>query len=83
MSNRCPVCGFAELDEPAYDNAGCASFGICPSCGTEFGYHDAKKSHAELRSTWLAAGAPWSSHAMPQPSNWNGMEQLRKAGLEK
>jgi len=56
MAHTCPVCGFAELTQPPYDSTGCASFEICPSCGTEFGYHDANKSHEELRRRWLAAG---------------------------
>jgi hypothetical protein len=83
MVHTCPVCGFTELAEAAYDNAGCASFEICPSCGTEFGYHDAKESHAELRKRWLAAGAPWSSRAIPSPPNWDPLQQLRIAGMGK
>jgi len=83
MAHTCPVCGFAQLAEPAYDNAGCASFELCPSCGTEFGYDDVTKSHAELRALWLAAGTPWSSRATAPPPNWDAMEQLRAAGLEK
>ena len=83
MGNTCPVCGFAKLAEPAYDKVGCASFEICPSCGTEFGYHDATKSHADLRKLWLAAGVPWSSQVIASPPNWDAMEQLRAAGLEK
>jgi len=58
-------------------------FEICPSCGTEFGYDDAKESHAELRERWLAGGARWSSRAKPSPPNWDGMEQLKTARLEK
>jgi hypothetical protein len=52
MGHNCPVCGYAKLAEPPYDKTGCASFEICPSCGTEFGYHDASKSHAEPRRLW-------------------------------
>src|ERR1700722_1795355 len=47
MGHNCPVCGYAKLAEPPYDKTGCASFEICPSCGIEFGYHDASKSHAD------------------------------------
>jgi len=83
MTNACPVCGFADLAQLPYDPEGCASFEICPSCGTEFGYDDAKKSYAELRRRWLAAGAPWSSRATAPPPTWDAMEQLRAAGLEK
>jgi transcription elongation factor Elf1 len=78
----CPVCGFAGLSEPAYDSSGCASFEICPSCGTEFGYHDATKSHAELRKLWLDAGAPWRSQTTPPPHDWDALEQLHAAGLK-
>ena len=38
--NICPVCGYGELHEPAYDRFGCASFEICPCCGIEFGLED-------------------------------------------
>jgi hypothetical protein len=78
----CPVCGFAGLSEPPYDEKGCASFDICPSCGTEFGYDDATKSHAELRRLWLAAGAPWKSQTTSQPPNWDVLKQLESAGLK-
>ena len=79
----CPVCGFRGLNEPAYDVKGCASFEICPSCATEFGNHDAKRSHEELRKAWLAVGAPWRSKALSAPLGWDGHEQLKEAGLIK
>lgn len=78
----CPVCGFEGLTEPPYDSSGCASFEICPSCGTEFGYHDAKKSHAELRRSWLEAGAAWHSKTITPPQNWDALKQLQAAGLK-
>ncbi len=38
----CPVCGFPNLDVPAWDlDTGIPSFNICPSSGCEFGYNDA------------------------------------------
>jgi len=82
MEHTCPVCGYANLAELPYDKTGGASFEICPSCETEFGYHDASKSHAELRKLWLAAGAPWRSRATVSPPDWSGIEQLRAAGLD-
>jgi len=82
MKHTCPVCGFAELAEPPYDSAGCASFEICPSCGTEFGYDDAKTSHEELRTRWLSAGGHWSSQTMAAPPAWNAKEQLKAAGMK-
>jgi hypothetical protein len=83
MGHDCPVCGYPKLAESPYDKTGCASFEICPSCGTEFGYHDASKSHDELRRLWLAAGAPWRSRAMAPPTDWSAVNQLRAAGLDK
>jgi hypothetical protein len=48
--STCPVCAYAA---PKYSPE---DFTICPSCGTEFGYHDSKKSHAELRAEWVERG---------------------------
>ena len=53
MRYKCPVCGFGEMPFPPEDN------NICSSCSTEFGYHDLRLSHAELRERWRAAGAVW------------------------
>lgn len=69
MKSPCPVCGYL-LSEPACD------YNICPSCGTEFEYHDAGRSHAELRQAWIARGAPWSSRHVAPPLNWNPLRQL-------
>jgi hypothetical protein len=82
MEYTCPVCGFPNLAEPPHDDTGCASFETCPACGTEFGYDDATKSHAELRRVWLAAGAPWFSESVAPPRGWSAVEQLRAAGLD-
>lgn len=76
----CPVCGFPDLDEPAHDSTGAASFDICPCCFIQFGYEDAGTSHAELRADWIAAGKPWRG-ASPKPPGWDADEQLRRAGL--
>jgi hypothetical protein len=77
----CPVCGFSGLDEPAYDAHGGASFGICPCCGVEFGYDDATRSHAALRSMWVERGMKWWSRSTPPPPDWDPNVQLR--ALEK
>lgn len=69
MVNICPVCGY-PLQWPPRD------FHICPSCGTEFGYDDAGRSHEELRSQWLDGGARWWSTSTPPPANWNPYFQL-------
>jgi len=67
--------------EPAYDEYNCPTYNICPSCGTEFGYHDATKSFAELRSLWLTSGGLWSSTYEKPPLDWSAQEQMAKAGL--
>ena len=38
--NICPVCGYDGLDEPAFDERGVGSDGICPCCGFQFGLDD-------------------------------------------
>ena len=75
MSFPCPVCGYKKLTEPP------RNFSICPSCGTEFGYDDAKRSHAELRTRWIEAGGQWFSRATHPPQNWNPFRQLAEGGL--
>lgn len=71
----CPVCGYPDLSDPPQD------FEICPSCGTEFGYHDIRRSHKELRRKWIARGAHWQSEVIPRPDEWNALAQLIKAGF--
>ena len=73
--HTCPVCGYADLKYPPED------FTICPSCGTEFGYHDSNKTHGELRAEWVKRGSPWSSRAIERPAGWNGLSQLQPAGF--
>ena len=75
--NMCPVCAYNGLRRPADDDI------ICPSCGTQFGYTDARTSHAELRKRWLDRGAHWYSRVTPQPHEWNAYTQLIDAGLIK
>lgn len=75
--NRCPVCGYNGLDEPAFDDVGAPSFDICDCCGTQFGYHDSTKSHATLRAEWVAKGMPWHSRVTPPPHDWDPVKQLR------
>jgi hypothetical protein len=69
MVNICPVCGY-PLQWPPID------FHICPSCGTEFGYDDAGRKHADLRGQWLEGGARWWSINTPPPPSWNPYAQL-------
>jgi|SRR5271165_4897164 len=71
--NICPVCGYA-MSYPPRD------FHICPSCGTEFGYHDAGRTYDELRRLWLETGPRWWSRSRPTPAHWDPWRQLREAG---
>lgn len=57
---QCPVCQYPKLKELPDNN-----YGICPQCGTEFGYDDDGKTHEELRSEWIAGGSKWWS-SIPQ-----------------
>lgn len=67
---RCPVCGYPSLPEHAMNH------GICPSCGTEFGYDDFTRSHSELRTKWLRSGAEWFDDHTPRPRNWDPLKQV-------
>lgn len=72
MSYSCPVCKYRGLEYPP------ANHNICPCCGTEFGYDDNRKSHAELRRQWIMGGAHWFD-GVP-PVNWDPNMQLYRAG---
>lgn len=82
MEYQCPVCGYPGLNETPYDKYGCPLYGICPCCGTEFGYDDSLTAHSDLRKKWLTSGSKWWSTATLPPRNWNPTEQLRAAGLK-
>lgn len=75
MAYTCPVCGYPNLRYPPAD------YVICPSCGTEFEYHDALRSHEALRQQWVNRLAPWHSSVIPKPVDWNPYFQLISAGL--
>jgi hypothetical protein len=85
MTNKqrylCPVCGYPDLDVPPYDEAGCATFNICPCCGTEFGYDDAARQHAEIRKRWIGDGMRWWSGSQSPPRGWDPESQLERANL--
>jgi hypothetical protein len=70
--HTCPVCGYDKLRRPAANHL------ICPSCGTQFEYHDSIRTHAELREQWVAGGMLWHSRARPAPPDWNPREQLAR-----
>lgn len=76
MSYPCPVCAF-PLEKAPWDDAGRASFEICPSCRIAFGGDDADDSgasiagaHRRWREQWIADGMPWRSTTVPMPSDW-------------
>jgi hypothetical protein len=78
----CPVCGYPDLEEPAWDiNTGAPSFDICPCCGCEFGYGDAtakgKKRHLVK---WIKSGAIWFEPNL-KPADWDLREQLRRVSV--
>lgn len=77
MSYRCPVCANADMPHSPRDYA------ICPCCGVEFGLDDVFESHSQLRDAWLKGGAHWSIAMGPwrPPVNWNGWDQLDRAGF--
>lgn len=77
----CPVCGYPNLDEAPYDQHGCPTYNICPCCGTEFGYDDARSSHARLRERWIANGMSWWSSYLRPPGHWDPASQLKNAAL--
>jgi hypothetical protein len=72
--NICPVCGYAP--EEAYED-----HDICVCCGTQFGYHDSIRRHAEIREDWLSRGAPWNSRRKAMTEGWDAQEQMKDAGL--
>lgn len=73
----CPVCRYPDLDEPAYDSFGCASYNICPCCGTEFGYDDSTTAHSDLRGKWVSEGMQWWSKHQLKPNDWDPVRQLK------
>jgi hypothetical protein len=64
---RCPACDSDLAFEPWVQES--ASFEICPSCGIQFGYNDARPDvrggvYREWRRAWIANGRrPFSGEA--------------------
>jgi hypothetical protein len=83
----CPVCGFAELYEPAWRH-GSGSLEICRCCGTQFGYQDIQAVHGvrerfeihdDLRAKWIADGMRWTSCGIEDPpTGWDPQSQLAR-----
>jgi hypothetical protein len=70
----CPVCGWDRIEEDPMGR----TFEICPCCGTEYGYQDAGRTHAELRQDWIEDGMAWWSCVRAAPDGWNPQEQLKR-----
>lgn len=79
----CPICGFNNLDKPAWDPVEkTPGFDICPCCGCEFGYDDATPQAGErYRLSWIKKGAEWFVPHL-KPSNWNLQEQLSRINID-
>lgn len=85
MPYTCPVCGYPHLEEQPHHPGAGGSDEICPSCGTQFGYHDGAnddlvwrtKRHEVLRRKWIAGGMKWHSKVDPVPGDWKPETQLR------
>jgi predicted RNA-binding Zn-ribbon protein involved in translation (DUF1610 family) len=93
ISHLCPVCGYPDLDKPAYRNTfkdGIGSLEICPSCGFQFGYTDdachlnVERSiiFQQWRQEWISGGMKWSIKEIKPPANWNPCEQLLNVGVK-
>jgi hypothetical protein len=67
----CPVCYYDGLAEPPRE------YNICDCCGTEFGSDDELRTHAQLRTEWVARGARWFFRN--PPIMWNPWQQLANA----
>ncbi len=84
---RCPICGYPDLAEPAWDN-GTGSDEICPCCGTHLGYDDAaggdaaerERTWVSLRQSWLVNGCPWFSQKRRPPAGWSASAQMSTFG---
>lgn len=76
MEKICPVCGYPELDESAYNKLNHPTYTICSCCGTEFGYDDFDKNFEQLRKEWINKGAKWV-FLKDKPKNWNLKDQLK------
>ncbi len=90
LEHICPVCGYPELDEPAYNEHGDESFDICNSCGFQFGYSDGgvgledptcKVMHKDWREKWISDGMQFYSDFRKAPVNWNPVRQLLNIGI--
>jgi hypothetical protein len=85
----CPVCGYPDLDEPAYYENGAPNYDICSACGFQSGYHDdgvwfnepeIRDIHKKYRDKWIAGGMKFK-HTKYIPTNWDPVRQLLNIGI--
>ena len=76
--NICPVCGYAALAEPPYDEQGYPTYVICPCCGFEFGFDDSSREYTfeDYRIKWIEEGYQFFDEEM-KPEEWDEVA-LRK-----
>lgn len=73
---NCPACNYPLGFQPWKNNL--PSDEICPSCGIQFGYDDAKGKneeerkdiYTEWREKWIKSGKKWWSETK-KPNDWN------------
>jgi hypothetical protein len=88
MSTNCPVCGY-DLEFKPWDGDS-PSDEICPSCGIQFGYHDAgpdgeitrAETYEEWRAAWIASGMVWHQGWSDPPPGWDPRQQLKLIGID-
>jgi hypothetical protein len=78
----CRVCGLPQEDAPWGEDGRTPTYEICPCCGVEFGYEDARpESVRSYRAQWMGSGAQWFS-PNDRPAVWELEEQLRNVPSE-
>lgn len=80
--NCCPVCGYDDLFDAPWLN-GSGSDEICPCCGIQFGYDDARSHglavYERWRTRWISEGMKWfSTGGRPRPDGWIPEAQLKR-----
>jgi hypothetical protein len=79
--NICPVCGYDDLEEPAYSTAGAGSHEICYCCGFQYGYTDDNlgETFDTWRQRWIDDGMrwDWGRSDDDRPEHWDPVEQLK------
>lgn len=84
MTYTCPACGFGGLANQPWSGES-PSDDICPSCGIQFGYHDARGTDAtqrqgiyrKWRERWIAEGMPWHAASIQAPPrSWDPADQV-------